>query len=121
MARPIMTTEYKSLKDYEGEEIQIKRWAWRFGEEENREPPSSARILKDYPKTVLFELTYEGSAWGIRQLPPSRILKLIPKSAMAIEDVALKVTRTGERLNGQNITRFTTEGAAEIWTELMKL
>lgn len=119
MPRPIMTTEYKDLTQYEGEEVTIIRWAWSF--EDYREQPAQARILKDYPKTVLVELTYERSAWGTRQLPPRKIVKMISKAAMATGDVALKVTRTGERLIGQNITKFTTEGAAEIWTDLMKL
>lgn len=47
--------------------------------------------------------------------------ELIPKSAMTIGDVAVKVKRTGERLIGQNMTKFTAGGEAEIWTELMKL
>lgn len=119
MARPIMTTEYRDLTDLEGEEVTIGRWAWSF--EDYREQPASARILKDYQRTVLFEMTYEGSAWGTRQLLPRKIVKLISKSAMAVGDVAVKVKRTGERLIGQNITKFTAGGEAEIWTELMKL
>lgn len=120
MARPIMTTDYRELKGYEGEEVTLIRWAWSF-DENGEKMPSRARILKDYPRTVLFELTFEGSEWGISQLPPRRIVKAIPKAAMAAGDIRVKVKRTGERLVGQNITKFTAGGEAELWKELMKL
>ena len=54
MARPIMTTEYRDLTELEGEEVTIGHWAWSF--EDYREQPASARILKNYQRTVLFEL-----------------------------------------------------------------
>lgn len=119
MAQPYITTNYKDLSAYEGHEVQIIRWIWDI--EEMHQPPDRARILKDYPRTVLFELEFRDGEWNINKKPRT-FRKMVTKAALATGDVLIKLKETGERLTGQKITEFKTSAEEiEIWTNLMKL
>ena len=95
-----MTMNYKCLRAYEGAEVTLKKWLWRI--EDLHVMPAKVRILKDYPRTILFELTYAGSEYGFT-VPPRKILKLVSKAAMVAGDIAVRVDQTGELLAGQRL------------------
>lgn len=103
MNKPFMQSAYKNLSGFEHHEVKIIRWVYEFNE--FREPPAKAIILKDYPKTVLFELIYTACQWGV-QVPPRKIYKMIPKAAMAIGDVVVKDAASGIRLVGNEVAEY---------------
>lgn len=92
-----MTTDYRCLRAYEGAEVTLKKWLWQL--EDLHVAPAKVRIIRDYPRTILFELTYAGSEYGFT-VPPRKILKLVSKAAMAAGDVIVKLNQTGELLTG---------------------
>ena len=120
MSRPFIANNYKSLRSREGHEVRIDKWLWNF--EEVHLPPDKVRILKDYPRTVLFELEYAGSFWGLTRIPPRKIRKMVTKAVMATGEVAVIDKVTGERLTGQNISKFiANREEEELCERLMKL
>lgn len=97
----VISTEYNSLADYIGRALDILRWY-----KEYEFPPSEAKIIGDYPETVLIELTHTACEWGVK-VPPRKIIKQITKAAMATGDIKLRVKETGEILTGKAIGRLT--------------
>lgn len=101
--RPYMKADYKSLGWMEGRQVRIRRWLWDM--DEFRPAPEKAIIVKDYPKTVLVDLEYTGSEWGI-QAPPRHFKHMITKAAMAVGSVVLIDDETGLKLIGQEIAEY---------------
>lgn len=53
-------------------------------------PDGTVRIIEDYPKTILLEMEWIHSTWGLT-LPPRKLLMQIPKASLACGDVVLKI------------------------------
>ena len=116
MIRPYMTTDYYDLSQYIGQPLEIKKGAGIICQ---YRPPEEIKIVADYEKTVLVEMTFIKSEWGSKYNIPRTLMKLIPKSVLAIGDIILKVKSTGMFLTGEEITRYDMDAQAEPVLELI--
>lgn len=100
MTRPYMTTNFKNLSNLIGREIKIVK-GWKTFEHE----PEHVKIIKDYPLTILIELTFIKSEYAA-YMPPRKYKKMLPKAALACGDILLKDLSTDIFLVGEEVTKY---------------
>ena len=88
------TSQFESLAFLIGEPLTIVKGITFQG---GFAPDGEVRILADYPKTILLDMEFRISRWGL-DIPPRHVRQMIPKAAIVCGDVILK------RSNGGPIT-----------------
>lgn len=76
--------DYKSLVYLEGVPLDY------IGGLNLSEKPAEVTIYRDYPNTVLLELTFVKSYWS-SSIPPRKMYRMVPKAALATGDVRLSI------------------------------
>ena len=105
-----MSNNYKTLKYLEGSPVQLVSGITSFWR------PEETIILKDYPDTVLIQMKYKRSHWGLN-LPSRYVRQLVPKASLAVGDVKLK-TMDGQPLYGEGITSYISSADADFkWSD----
>lgn len=69
------------------------------GPYESHLPDGRVMMLADYPETVLLDLEYIESKWGL-MMGPRHIKLMVPKSALYCGDVILKIRSTRQLITG---------------------
>lgn len=94
---------FKDLSYLNGEEIVFVRGLSQLTELELTKLPDETYFLKDYGDAVLIDMVFIKDYWGLSK-PPRHIRKMIPKGALLIGDVVLKVR--GKYLMGKEVGNY---------------
>lgn len=74
------------------------------GPVESHLPDGRVRLVADYPDTILVEMEYIESKWGL-MMGPRWIRLLIPKASLYCGDVLLRVRSTKEMITGELVRK----------------
>lgn len=88
------TSQFESLAFLIGEPLTIVKGIVFQG---GFAPDGEVKIIADYPKTILIDMEFRISRWGL-DIEPRHVRQMIPKAAIVCGDVILK------RIHGGPIT-----------------
>lgn len=93
----LFTEEKQKFEDLSwmiGMNLELVKGPW-----ESHAPDGRVRMIADYPETILVEMEYVESKWGLTM--PARWIRLqIPKASLYCGDVVLKIRSTREIVTG---------------------
>lgn len=96
------TTKYKSMRALVGAKVRIDRGVTYM---DGQEPDGDITILEDYGRTILLDMEWIRSVWGI-DMAPRHVRTLITKASLACGDVVLRLT-DGTRILPEQVAEFT--------------